>query len=264
MQKRMNRTWTRGLLAAVLLTVTQLFAVKPPGDMLDWYLQTLPALVHVTGMQSKTDPKQEWYLRLTAEMPSRGMKDSGNVLGQLNDSADGKDGHDLQELVPFGDNYLTIVFPHDDWAGDVSDFTSDFHAAGAAGEDSWTFEVRTSDTAGEVTLYWMGLYLLENTPALDSDAREVVKSLSGRMWLEDVRTGTVIRAVKDGARQRYTFTMDGSNVRTFRWGMDAYGALPRATVTASGFQPDSAAATATPNGAKESRDGLQGVPGLPQ
>ena len=47
------------------------------------------------------------------------FRDAGNVLGQLPDSLDGPDGHDLEELAPFGSSYLTVIFPHEEWGGDA-------------------------------------------------------------------------------------------------------------------------------------------------
>ncbi len=42
----------------------------------------------------------EWYLRLSITVPSEGLLDKGNVLGQLFDSFDDQDSHDLIELDP--------------------------------------------------------------------------------------------------------------------------------------------------------------------
>jgi VCBS repeat-containing protein len=58
---------------------------------------------------------KEWYVRLIAEWPAGNLKDRNNVLGELVDSDPGFDVHDLKELPPFSTQFLTVVFPHDDW-----------------------------------------------------------------------------------------------------------------------------------------------------
>ena len=71
----------------------------------------------------------EWYVRLIAQTPADNLLDRNNVLGQLFDSVDGYDSHDLKELPPFASPYLTIVFPHvDDWVGHEDNYSSDYHA----------------------------------------------------------------------------------------------------------------------------------------
>lgn len=59
---------------------------------------------------------------------------------------------------PMGDNYLSIVFPHPEWGGDMQDYGSDFHHAPAdriKGEN-WNFEVRTQTPGIPAELSWQG------------------------------------------------------------------------------------------------------------
>ncbi len=136
-----------------------------------------------------------WFIRLIAE--SGALEDSSNVLGQLPDSVDGYDSHDLLDLPPLTP-YLTIAFPHPDWGDHANDYTSDYHLLRPESEpDAWSFEVRSSDPAATVTLRWEG-------PA---------SRLLGSA-LTDVETGEEVAVAPDGS---YTFTMTGAT-RSFHWG----------------------------------------------
>ncbi len=144
-----------------------------------------------------------WYVRLIAKDHANNLVDSSNVLGQLPDSMDGYDTHDLVELDPMSSDYLTIVFPHYDWDELSGDYTSDFHGlklekSKPAGKDSWQFEVLTNDPERSVTLSWEGL-------------PEILK----RSRLIDNVTGEVIKV---GKETNYTFTM-GDTSRSFTWKM---------------------------------------------
>lgn len=183
--------------------------------------------------KDKNTVEQEWYLRLTAEVPSQNMKDRGNVLGHLYDSTIIKDSNDLVEMAPFGDNYLTIVFPHPEWGEDAGDYTSDYHHPDAYKADEWIFEVRSSAVNSDVKLYWEGLNVLSTTfdgQTLKRKEELVINTLLQRMWLEDITTGERIEAVIDNTLQSYTFNMQGSDVRVFRWGLGEYTKIKKVPV----------------------------------
>lgn len=137
----------------------------------------------------------EWYVRLTAS--GGGLTDRGNVLGQLETAEAGRDRHDLEELPPFGNDWLSLVFPHPEWGG-ASAYASDYrslprhHGFG----DSWRFEVRSSDPDRYVTLRWEG-------------SPEVLR----RSQLVDLVTG---KAIQPNSRREYNFTMEGTS-RAFAW-----------------------------------------------
>jgi hypothetical protein len=159
-------------------------------------------------------PKQrgdEWYLRLIVQSQSGDLRDSNNVLGQLFDSLDGYDSHDLRELDPFASPYLTIVFPHDDWVGHEDNYTSDYHAVKLHETDQWEFQVKSDDPWLDVYLHW------ENARVLVQDASG--EELMEKMFLEDVDAGVLIKIVgNDGISVKsYPFNMDGMTARTFRW-----------------------------------------------
>jgi len=169
----------------------------------------------------------EWYLRLIVAVPEEGLLDKGNVLGQLNDSIDGPDSHDLIELAPFTAPYLTLIFPHPSWP-EQGNYGSDFHDTNYDASDQWVFQVLSDDSSRDVILYWNPVMIVErneapqpgekgwsHSPQLDNET-----SLINRMWLEDTDTGDIIRAVEVGEFQQYQFNMEGSTTRNFRWVLD--------------------------------------------
>lgn len=141
-----------------------------------------------------------WAVRIIVE--SGDFKDSGNVLGQLPDSLDGQDKHDLEELAPFGGSYLTVIFPHEEWAADgdaeVWGYTSDFHASSRKPRGEWTFAVMSSIDVSEVSLR------LEGPEGILRKAK-----------LRDMETGKLVRFSKG----IYTFNASpGIRYFTFRIG----------------------------------------------
>jgi hypothetical protein len=97
---------------------------------------------------------EPWAVRLLVE--SGNLSDPGNAIGQLESASDGQDQHDLRELAPFSSPYLTILFPHDDWAGSSWGYTSDFHAMSKKPSGSWRFVVRASEGVPDAMLRWQG------------------------------------------------------------------------------------------------------------
>lgn len=138
---------------------------------------------------------RDWSVRLIAE--SGTLRDAGNILGQLADSADGFDRHDLVEPEPFGSRYLSIVFPHPDWGEHAGDYTSDYREPRPPFGDDWRFDVLGSGFGRAVTLRWEG----HGTP------------LRG-FWLIDEETGERVRVEPGGS---YTFLMSDPGRRSFRW-----------------------------------------------
>ena len=115
-----------------------------------------------------------WQVRLIAE--SGTMKDEGNLVGQIASAIDGFDMHDLEELPPLGERYLSIVFenglfPESDWG-----YTSDFRSTALRPWGEWPFVVRASDDVDVITLSWEG----DDLPLYAG-------------WLIDLETGEWIR-----------------------------------------------------------------------
>ena len=109
----------------------------------------------------------------------------------------GYDEHDLKELSPISNPYLTIVFPHTDWGENAGNYTSNFHPlSGKKGSDSWSFEIHTDDPARNVSLYWTG-----------------TAKILGKSRLIDNKTGKEIKPTPHGV---YKFIMDNKK-RSFTW-----------------------------------------------
>jgi hypothetical protein len=169
---------------------------------------------HAAPPERPTKPTKqrgdEWYVRLVAKSPAGDLRDSNNVLGQLFDSEDGYDSHDLRELASSFTPYLTIVFPHDDWIGHEDNYTSDYHVVKLNEPDQWMFRVMSDDPSLNVDLHW------ENVRVLQQDVSG--EELMEKMSLEDLDTGELIKIVNDdGYLVSYSFNMDGKTARTFRW-----------------------------------------------
>lgn len=121
-----------------------------------------------------------WKVRLIAQSGSK--QDDGNLIGQIKTASDGLDAHDLEELSPLGDSYLSIVFenerfPETDWG-----FTSDFRAPSIQPTGEWSFVVHASNDVRKITLRWEGDHLI---------------LYSG--WLIDLETGEWIRPRPGGS-----------------------------------------------------------------
>ncbi|MEM7584220.1 MAG: GEVED domain-containing protein [Acidobacteriota bacterium] len=157
-----------------------------------------------------------WFMRLIAE--SGDLRDAGNVLGELAESLDGYDQHDLDELPPARDPYLTIVFPHPDWEDRAGDYTTDYRPLNLDPEGvptEWQFEVRSSDPTATVTLSWEGP---------ESRLLETV--------LTDDETG---ERVTVRPRESYTFTLTGTS-RSFTWRVGGGELPPAVLIFEDGFE----------------------------
>jgi hypothetical protein len=101
-----------------------------------------------------------WHVRLSVAMPSQGLADSMNTLGISPFSSTGKDLLDIpdQPRLPWGGKYLDLVFPHPEWGGELTDYSSDFRPArfGQAKIESWHFEVRSNVLNEKVIFSWHG------------------------------------------------------------------------------------------------------------
>ncbi|MEE8339651.1 MAG: hypothetical protein V3R56_05865 [Xanthomonadales bacterium] len=155
--------------------------------------QTSPATTQAGKPGGKKIKFNGWYVRLIAS--ADGKQSRGNVFGQLSDSTDGLDRHDLGTLAPFGDSYLSVLFTNPllgeaDWG-----FVSDYRALTKKPAGAWPFVVRASSDVGAVTLSWEG-----------------EDRLFKKAWLLDEQTG-VISEVKPGGS--YTFTMDSGGESHF-------------------------------------------------
>lgn len=145
-----------------------------------------------------------WYLRLIAEAGA--LRDEGNVLGRLPDSAAGYDRHDLPELAPFGSRFLSIVFPHPEWGARAGDYTSDFRSLNGRGAPRWDFDVLSGDV-DEVTLRWQ-----------DPEERGLRLRLLDHATGEsrELEAGVEYRFTAQESRRSFTVTVEGPSSSTKR------------------------------------------------
>ncbi len=130
----------------------------------------------------------DWYIRLIVESGS--LKDRGNVLGQLSDSEDGKDKHDLKEKPPFTSPYLSIVFPHTDWVDSGWGYTTDFHALNKTKKGKWKFTVKASENVSKATLHWEGPEeILKKAVIIDKETGKRIKLKKVKSYTFDMENG---------------------------------------------------------------------------
>ena len=139
------------------------------------------AEIETTGKAAAIDTVADdgsWYVRLIVE--SGDYIDDGNVLGQLPESQNGKDRHDLAEFPPFGSKYLTAVFLHDDWEGDAWAYASDFRASTRKPAGEWEFAVFSSGDVAEIILRFEGPgNILSKAKVIDQETGKKVKFKNG-------------------------------------------------------------------------------------
>lgn len=160
-----------------------------------------PAIGSRRGSKLKMNPRElsedgAWYVRIIAE--ADGMLDRGAVLGHLPDSQDGKDLHDLEKREPFGNSYLTVVFPHQEWGTEAWGFASDYRSVQRKPSGEWIFAVHVSAGVDEVSL-----------------SLEGPDEILNKAQLRDLETGKLVKF----SRGAYTFDASpGERYFSFRVG----------------------------------------------
>jgi hypothetical protein len=91
-----------------------------------------------------------WYARIIIE--SGKYRDKGNVFGQRSDAKIGQDHRDLEELAPFDETYLTVVFPHEDWEPEPWAYTTDFRSTSKNPQGEWVFAVMSSIDIEDISM----------------------------------------------------------------------------------------------------------------
>lgn len=156
------------------------------------------AKTSVSGSQPKI--LMEWHIRLSVAMASQGLADPANTLGLSPKSSPGPDLLDIPDmpLPPWTENHLELVFPHPEWGGELTGYSSDFRKAEPGKKiEEWRFEVRSNVLNEKVYFAWHG-----------------PKAILTRCRLRDGKTGKVL--VSDPASQGYSFTMT-KPVHEFIW-----------------------------------------------
>jgi hypothetical protein len=163
-------------------------------------------------------PPKNWYIRLVAEDPARGLKAGDAQLGQLEEE-DAASKHSLKSFGHFGSNYLDVIFK-DPEGTEAGSYKSNFHTL--QDSDQWRFSVQTNDSNAEIILTWRGIYVLD--PYSDGagrtryrESRSLTNPLGTGMKLVDTQTGEEVPAFVNGKAQVYVFSMDGQTERSFEW-----------------------------------------------
>lgn len=171
---------------------------EEPASLLGNFQLTLP-MAYADDLPKSVQAR--WHIRLAVEMPSVGLKDSMNILGI---DPKGSSGRDLLDIVDqprpaWVEQYLDLVFPHPEWKGKLTDFSSDFHGIDSQKlkVESWHFDVRSNIFKEEVIFSWHG-------PA----------KILAHCRLRDGKSGHVL--VSDPVNEGYTFTMS-EPVHSFIW-----------------------------------------------
>ena len=147
------------------------------------------------GKASKSKTKvKDWFVRLSAE--SGRYKDKGNAFGQLKDSSNGQDSHDLEEMPPISSTYLTILYDNPEFEPSNWGYSTDLRALTKRPGGEWNMSVRASQDIETVTLKWKG-----NADIL------------ARMTLTNELSGETIEVGQSGS---YTFTMPPGGENPFR------------------------------------------------
>lgn len=164
----------------------------------------------------ETEP-ENWYVRLTAEAPARGLSTENTQIGQL-DKSDAA-AENLAALNPFGGGYIDIVILEADAAQELK---GSFHPTAAGEADSWRFMLKTDDPNSNIILSWRGLYVL--TPYRDEAGRQRYKQqlsktnpLLSKMQIVDEGSGEVVPVLNADDKSYVLFNMEGSKTRIFRW-----------------------------------------------
>lgn len=171
----------------------------------------------------------QWYARTTvsAVIPDTQTvitHKTAGVFGQLNESDDGKDLHDI---IGMGTESATleVVFPQNEWESADGDYFSDYHSVKEGG-DSWTFQVKNMynpdhpvDLSNEaITITLDGIYTVKST-TVNGNTRysETLNRADERveeLTLIDLDNGV---AYTVSELQTAEITMDRMHTRTFKW-----------------------------------------------
>lgn len=179
----------------------------------------LVALVLLSGCgepeSASPQPDSEWYVKVMTYSED-GLKDTHNVLGQMQGSSDDFDRHDLVELRPFSESYMTLNFYHPEWDKDDAHYASDYHDLKYSSQDKWVFQVESNDLQRKMTLSWKEPTLIDPKKTAEM-SQQMVEKLMKEMWFIDLKTQKVIKAFEQGIAQSYQFSMEGEEVRSFMW-----------------------------------------------
>jgi hypothetical protein len=172
----------------------------------------------------------QWYARTTVSAVNPDTQTgishkTAGVFGQLNESSEGKDPHDI---IGMGTESATleVVFPQSEWDDDNGDYFSDYHSV-KEGRDSWIFQVKNMnnniDLSNEaITIALDGVYTVEST-SVNGSTRYSEKLNRADERLDELTLIDLDNKVAYAVSELPTseISMDGRHTRTFRWVLGA-------------------------------------------
>lgn len=181
-------------------------------------------------ISSESASLAQWYARTTVsavnpETQTVISHKTAGIIGQLNESSDGKDRHDI---IGMGTETATleVVFPQNEWGSANGDYFSDYHSV-KVGKDSWIFQVKNMNNNIDlkdqaITIALEGIYTVESTivngSTRYSETLNRADEKLGELTLIDL-DNSVAYAVSELSNAE--ITMDGKHTRTFKWVLGA-------------------------------------------
>lgn len=126
----------------------------------------------------KISGEQNWSIQIIANCQQ--ARDDFNYLGVHKNALEGKDRLDYVEPPPVGE-YVSVYFPHQDWGGLASKFTTDFTGDLKEGK-IWNLEVESNIASAQIDLTFEGVenlkpslkvILIDESLNYQQDLREV-------------------------------------------------------------------------------------------
>jgi hypothetical protein len=165
---------------------------------------------------------KEWYLQTVVTVEDgldTFVDDRSGVIGRIGGASDGRDVHDIPLFGNITGTAAAVVhLKGEAWGADAGQYFSDYRPPGAS-KQTWTITVLSNRPGSFVTLSWDGFYRISARPGgggydtqLDN-GDPVARTLS----LVDLTTKEVVEAVRHGQPATYSFVMDESGERQFRW-----------------------------------------------
>lgn len=166
-----------------------------------------------------------WYMRTVAEATAidgtEYIHETAGVMGELKESQNGKDRHDIEA---FGTAILNVVFPQKEWGEDNGDYFSDYRQFTVYEERRvWTFQVKNQSNT-------VNLSQAPLTLSLDGPYDVLSTDKDGHISFEeqlsnDTSKRTAVTLVDVDNQTEYSYddlqtanlSMDGLKTRTFRW-----------------------------------------------
>lgn len=167
---------------------------------------------------------KSWYMKTVAKATANDgteyVQNKSGIFGELTESQDGKDRHDISG---YGTGILQVVFPKLEWEENNGDYVSDYHALhGEETKRVWTFQVKNqrdvnlADAPLQLLLYGPydltsieenGRVTYEESLSKDTDKKKFITLID------------IDNQVEYGYEELKTLqlNMDGLHTRTFRW-----------------------------------------------